>query len=111
MSKLLILGILFSTDVNAVFVAKPLIPGISPSISVILVLESVFLIKSLVSEFFVYKSVLSLSYLVFKANALVSILITLATNWSYRFKLSTSVLNQLNLILMQNMKYQYMKYF
>ena len=84
MSKLLILGILFSTEVNAVFVAKPLIPGISPSISVILVLESVFLIKSLVSEFFVYKSVLSLSYLVFKANALVSILITLATNWSYR---------------------------
>ena len=111
MSKLLILGILFSTEVNEVFVAKPLIPGISPSISMILVLQSVFLIKSLVSEFFVYKSVLSLSYLVFKANALVSILITLATNWSYRFKLSTSVLNQLNLILMQNMKYQYMKYF
>ena len=33
-----ILGILFSTVVNAVFVAKPLISGILPSISVILVL-------------------------------------------------------------------------
>ena len=83
MSKLLILGIFFSTEVNAVFVANPLILVISPSISVILVMQSDFLIRSLVSGFFFYKSVLSLSYLVFKANSLVSILTTLATNWSY----------------------------
>ena len=38
LSKPVILGILFSTVVNAVFVAKPLISGILPSISVILVL-------------------------------------------------------------------------
>ena len=37
-AKLLISGILFSTVVNAVFVAKLLISGILPSISVILVL-------------------------------------------------------------------------
>ena len=38
LTKLLTLGILFSTLVNAVFVAKLLVSGILPSISVILVL-------------------------------------------------------------------------
>ena len=38
LTRLLTLGILFSTVVNAVFVAKLLISGILPSISVILVL-------------------------------------------------------------------------
>ena len=38
LTKLLTLGILFSTVVNAVFVAKLLISGILASISVILVL-------------------------------------------------------------------------
>ena len=38
LTKLLILGILFSTVVNAAFVAKPLILAILPSISVILAL-------------------------------------------------------------------------
>ena len=38
LTKLLILGTLFSTVVKAVFVAKPVMPGILPSISVILVL-------------------------------------------------------------------------
>ena len=38
LTKLLTLGILFSTVVNAVFVAKLLISGILPSILVILVL-------------------------------------------------------------------------
>ena len=37
-AKLLISGILFSTEANAVFVAKLLISGILPPISVILVL-------------------------------------------------------------------------
>ena len=37
LTKLLISGILFSTTVNAEFVAKPLILGILPSISVVLV--------------------------------------------------------------------------
>ena len=36
LTNLLILGILFSTVVNAVFVAKPLILGTLPSISVLL---------------------------------------------------------------------------
>ena len=38
LTKLLILGILFSTVVNAAFVAKPLILDILPSLSVILAL-------------------------------------------------------------------------
>ena len=36
LTRLLILGVLFPTGVNATFVAKPLILGILPSISVIL---------------------------------------------------------------------------
>ena len=38
LTKQVTLGILFSAVVNAVFVTKPLISGILPSISVILVL-------------------------------------------------------------------------
>ena len=38
LTKLLILGILFSTTVNAEVVAKPVIRGILPCISLILVL-------------------------------------------------------------------------
>ena len=41
LTKLLTLGILFSTAVNAELVAKPLMLGISPSVSVILELKSV----------------------------------------------------------------------
>ena len=37
-AKLLILGILFSTVINAVFLAKPLISGILSSVSAILVM-------------------------------------------------------------------------
>ena len=58
-TKLLTLGILFSTVVNAAFVAKPLILGILPSISVILALQSVFLTRLLVSGIFFSNSVLS----------------------------------------------------
>ena len=43
LTRLLKLGILFSTAVNAAFVAKPLILGILPSSSVILGLKPVFL--------------------------------------------------------------------
>ena len=57
--KLIILGILFSTTVNAVFVAKPVILGILPSISVILTLWSVFLTRPLVSGILSYISKLS----------------------------------------------------
>ena len=42
LTKPLILWILFSTVVNAVFVARPLISGILPSILVILVLYQSF---------------------------------------------------------------------
>ena len=59
LTKLLTLGILFSTVVNAVFVAKLLISGILPSISVILVLQSVVLTRPLVSGVLFYNSVLS----------------------------------------------------
>ena len=86
----LISGILFSTTVNAAFVAKPLIFGILPSISVILALQSVFLTRPLVSGILFSNSFLSVSYLVFKTNALVSILFTLATNLSYTVFLRTS---------------------
>ena len=53
-----------------------------PSISVILVLYSIFLTRPLVSGIFFSNSVLSASHLVFKTKALVSILFTLATNSS-----------------------------
>ena len=90
MTKLLILGILFSTVVNAAFAAKPLILGILPSVSVILVLQSVFLTRPLVSGILSSNFVLSVSYLVFKAYPLVSILFTLASNLSYTVFLTAS---------------------
>ena len=49
LTTLLTLGNLFSTLVNAVFVAKLLTSGILPSISAILGLQSVFLTRPLVS--------------------------------------------------------------
>ena len=52
LTKLLILGILFSTRVSAPLVAKPLILGILLSISVILALKSAFLTKLLTSGIF-----------------------------------------------------------
>ena len=78
----MILGILSSTEVNAEFVAKPLILGILFSMSVILVLWSVFLTSLLVSGILLSSSDLSVSYFVFKTNPLVSILFTLVTNLS-----------------------------
>ena len=51
-TKLLTLGILFSSAVNAEVVAKPLILGILPSISVTLVSKSVFLTKLVISGIF-----------------------------------------------------------
>ena len=53
------------------------------SISVILVLQSVFSTRPLLSGILFFNSNFSVSYLVFKINALVSILFTLATNLSY----------------------------
>ena len=50
--------------------------------SAILVLQSVFLTRPLVSEILFSNSDLSVSYLVFETNPLVSILFTLATNLS-----------------------------
>ena len=62
------------------FVAKLLTSGILSSISVIL--TSVFLTRLLAFGILFYISDLSVSYLVFKTNLLVSILFTLATNLS-----------------------------
>ena len=74
LTKLLILGILFSTAVNAaLFVAKPLILGIVLSISVMSALSYVFLTSLLVSGILFSSSDLSMSYLVLKTNPLVSI--------------------------------------
>ena len=56
--------------------------------SVILALKSNFLTRPLVSEYCFSNSNLSVSYLVFKVNPLVSIL--LATNLSYAVFLATS---------------------
>ena len=58
--------------------AKPVILGILFSISVILGFKSDFLAKPLVSESLIFfsKSDLSASYVVFKANPVVSVLFT-----------------------------------
>ena len=94
LTKLLTLGILFSTVVNAVFVAKLLISGILFSIAV----NAVFVAKLLISGILFSNSDLSVSYLVFKTNLLVSILFTLPTNLSYTSFLTTSFLTPLNLL-------------
>ena len=85
MTKLLASAILFSIAVNAEVVAKPVILGILPSISVILVLQSN--LSPLLSGLFLFTSVnfyfkadLYLSFLVFKTNSLVWMLFTLTTN-------------------------------
>ena len=54
MTKLLTLGILFSTAVNAASAAKPLTLGILFSISTILALKPNFLTSSLVSGVFFF---------------------------------------------------------
>ena len=96
-TKLLTSGILFSTAVDAELVAKPLILGILLSISIILAFYSTFLTSPLVPRTFLSASLiffskfyLSVSYLVFKSNPLVSILFTFATNLSYTIFLTTS---------------------
>ena len=80
--------------------------GILPSVSVILVFKSVFLASSLVSGTFLSasltffcKSDLSVSYLVFKTNPVVSMLFTLATNLSYTVFLATSFFTTLLALL------------
>ena len=90
MTKLLTSGILFSTTVNAVVVAKPLILGALLAVSVILILYYDFSTSPLVSGIFWSVSLilfsefdLSVSYLVFKTNPLVLILFDFATNLSY----------------------------
>ena len=89
-------GILFSTAVNAKLVAKPVILGILSSTSVILAFKSVFLASSLVKNFlsasliFFSKSDLSVSYVVFKTNSVVSMLFTLANDLLYSVFLTTS---------------------
>ena len=97
MTRLLTLGILFSTAVNAELVDKPVILAVLPSASVILALQSVFAARSLVSGIFLSallsffsNSDLSLSYAIFKTNPVVSMLFTLATNLSYTVFLTTS---------------------
>ena len=81
-TKLLALGILPSTAVNAEFVTKLLILGVLFSILVILVLQSVFFNNSTSTRILFSYSVLSAPYLVFKTNPLVSILFTFSTNLS-----------------------------
>ena len=86
MTKLLTSGILFSTAVNAVVVAKPLILG--ALLAVLLYYD--FSASPLVSGIFWSVSLilfsefdLSVSYLVFKTNPLVLILFDFVTNLSY----------------------------
>ena len=62
------------------------------SISVIIILQSVFLTRPLVSEILFSNTVLFLSYLGFKVNPLVSILFTLVSYLSYTVFLTTSFL-------------------
>ena len=69
--------------------AKPVILGILFSISVILAFKICFVARSLVSGIFFSKSDLSVSYVVFKSNPVVSMFINLATNLSYSVFLTT----------------------
>ena len=90
LTKLLILGILFSNAFNAPFLAKPLVLDIFYfyfSNSCIIVC---FCNKSSSIMNFFLNSDFSVSYLVFRTNALASILFTLATNLSYKVFLATS---------------------
>ena len=98
-TELLTYGILFSTTVNAELVPRPAILGILPSILVILAFKSAFFANSLVSGIllspsliFFSKSDLSVSYVVFKTNPVVSMLFTLATTLSYTVFLIASFL-------------------
>ena len=98
MTKPLTLGVLFSNAVNAELVANPVMLGILFSISVILACKSVFLSRSLVlgiyfsaSLIFLSKSDLSVSYVVFKTNPVVSLLSTFVTNLSYSVNLNTDI--------------------
>ena len=85
-SRLLVSGILFSTVVNAVFPARLLVSGILFST----VGNAAFVTKLLISGNLFSNFVLSVSYLVFKINLLVSILSTFATNLLYTAFLTTS---------------------
>ena len=80
---------------------KPLLLGISFSNSLILVLKFVYLTSQLVSGILFSNFDLSASYLVFKANSLVSIQFAFATTLSYTASLTTSffttLLNLVNL--------------
>ena len=90
LTKLLILGILFSNAFNAAFLAKPLVLGIFYfyfSNSCIIV--CFFNKYSSIMNFFL-NSDFSVSYLGFRTNALASILFTLATNLSHTAFLATS---------------------
>ena len=95
--------VLFSTTAKADFVAKLLISGILSSISVTLVLKSVFFLTKLVTSG-IFLSILSIlssksdpsfSYLVLVANFVLSRPFTLATNLSYSVFLVTSFLTTL----------------
>ena len=77
LTRLPMLGILFYTAVNAVFVAKLLISGILFSNSVSFFF---FLTKLVTLGISFSNSVLSVLYLVFNAKSLVSILFTCAAN-------------------------------
>ena len=79
LTKLLTLGISFSTVVNAVFIAKLLISEILFSISV----SFAFLTKSVTLGILFSYSVLSMWYFIFKTKSLASISSTFAANSSY----------------------------
>ena len=70
-------GILFSTVVNAVFVARLFVSGIL----FYTVVNAVFVARLLVLGIFFPNSALSVSFLVFNTKSLVSILSTFATNY------------------------------
>ena len=97
LTKPLTFGISFSTAVNPELVAKPLMLGILFSISVILALKSAFLTKLLVSGIIYSASLilfsrfhLSVSYVDFITNPVVSILFTFVTNLLHSVFLTTS---------------------
>ena len=102
LTKLLILGILFSTEVHAEVVAKPVILGILFLISFIFVLRLLLVAKLLISGILTSIFFILASYSVFLTASFLTTLLNLlklagmGTNLSISY-LSTSVFNLLKL--------------
>ena len=85
MTKLLTLGILFSTAVRAVVVAKLVILGISPLTSFILVLRVVLVAKLVISGFSSSIFLMLTLYRSFLTTSFLTILLSLLKSTFYQY--------------------------